>query len=73
MITCEHLLLAVGQCSDIGLVPSEWTIRAARAHLSDEPTNVWLAAGLTTAAGTIAHAVGQGSYIAHVLLISLGD
>jgi hypothetical protein len=73
MIACEHVLLAVRQYSDIGLVPSEWTIRAARAYLSDKPTNVWLADGLTTAAGTVAHDVGHGSYISHVLLISLGD
>jgi hypothetical protein len=73
MIACEHVLLAVGRYSDIGLVPSEWTIRAARAYPSGKPTNVSLAGALTTAAGTVAHAVGHGSYIAHDLLISVGD
>ena len=72
MIACEHVLLAVGQYSDIGLVPSEWTIRVARAYLSVQPTNVRLAGGLTTVAGTVAHDVGHGSFIAHDLLVSLG-
>jgi hypothetical protein len=73
MIACEHVLLAVGQYSDIGLVPSEWTISAVRAYLSDKPTNVWLDYGLATAACTVAHTASHGSYIAHDLLISLGD
>jgi len=73
MIASEHVLLAVGQYSDIGLVPSEWTIRAARAYLSVQPTNVRLAGGLTTAAGAVAHDADHGSYIAHVLRISVSD
>ena len=32
-----------------------------------------VAGGLTTVAGTVAHDVGHGSFIAHDLLVSLGD
>jgi NADPH-dependent glutamate synthase beta subunit-like oxidoreductase/Pyruvate/2-oxoacid:ferredoxin oxidoreductase delta subunit len=67
-IPCDHVLLAVGQNPDPGILPSEWTIRAGRAFLSDQPTNVWLAGDLTTGAGTVAHAVGHGKDVARDIL-----
>jgi len=73
IVACDHVLLAVGQSSDPGLLPSEWTIRAGRAYLSDQAMNVWLAGDLTTAAGTVAHAVGHGRKVAYDVLASLAD
>jgi 2-oxoacid:acceptor oxidoreductase gamma subunit (pyruvate/2-ketoisovalerate family) len=72
VVPCDHVLVAVGQSSDLGILPSEWTIRAGRAHLSEKPTNVWLAGDLTTAAGTVAHAVGHGRKVAREVLEFLG-
>lgn len=67
-IPCDHVLLAVGQYSDLRIVPSEWNVRSGRAYLSDQPLNVWLAGDLTTAAGTVAHAVGHGKSAAREIL-----
>jgi 2-oxoacid:acceptor oxidoreductase gamma subunit (pyruvate/2-ketoisovalerate family) len=73
VMDCDHVLLAVGQYSDLGLLPSEWTVRDGRAYHSDQATNVWLAGDLTTEAGTVAHAVGHGRAVARDVLLSLGD
>jgi NADPH-dependent glutamate synthase beta subunit-like oxidoreductase len=61
---CDHVFLAVGQSSDLGILPTDWTIRAGRVCRQDEATNVWLAGDLTTGAGTVAHAVGHGRRVA---------
>jgi NADPH-dependent glutamate synthase beta subunit-like oxidoreductase/Pyruvate/2-oxoacid:ferredoxin oxidoreductase delta subunit len=68
VISCDHVLLAVGQYSDLGILPAEWNIRQGRAYLSDQPLNVWLAGDFTTAAGTVAHAVGHGKSAAREIL-----
>lgn len=72
-IPCDHVLLAAGQVSDLAILPSEWTIREDRAHLSDQPLNVWLAGDLTTGAGTVAHAVGHGKNVARAILGYFAD
>ncbi|HMK35466.1 MAG TPA: FAD-dependent oxidoreductase [Desulfomonilaceae bacterium] len=72
-IPCDHVLLALGQDADLGILPPEWTVREGRAHVSDRPLNVWLSGDLTTAAGTVAHAVGHGRNVARRILGYVGD
>jgi len=64
VVSGEHVLLAVGQSSDLGIFPSEWTVREGRAYEAERPAHVWLAGDLTTGAGTVAHAVGHGRTVA---------
>jgi 2-oxoacid:acceptor oxidoreductase gamma subunit (pyruvate/2-ketoisovalerate family) len=73
VIPCDHVLLALGQDSDLGILPPEWTVEAGRVHLTDQPMNVWLAGDLSTGAGTVAHAVAHGRNVAHDILNALGD
>jgi 2-oxoacid:acceptor oxidoreductase gamma subunit (pyruvate/2-ketoisovalerate family) len=73
VIPCDHVLLALGQGSDLGILPPEWIIEAGRVHISDEPINAWLAGDLSTGAGTVAHAVAHGRKVAHDILNALGD
>jgi 2-oxoacid:acceptor oxidoreductase gamma subunit (pyruvate/2-ketoisovalerate family) len=68
VISCDHVLLAVGQYSDLRIFPAEWQIRQGRSFRSEQPLNVWLAGDLTTAAGTVAHAVGHGKSTARDML-----
>jgi 2-oxoacid:acceptor oxidoreductase gamma subunit (pyruvate/2-ketoisovalerate family) len=72
-MSCDYALLAAGQYSDTGILPPEWLVRGGRAYASDRPMNVWLAGDLTTAAGTVAHAVGNGRSVASEILNALVD
>ena len=69
-LSCDHVLLAMGQFADLGIIPSNWSIQGGRAFLSDQPTNVWTAGDFTTGAGTVAHAVGHGKKVAQAVLDS---
>ncbi|MEJ2719377.1 MAG: FAD-dependent oxidoreductase [Deltaproteobacteria bacterium] len=68
ILSCDHVLLAIGQDADLGILPSEWAVKGGRVYQSDRPMNVWLAGDLTTGAGTVAHAVGHGKNVARSIL-----
>jgi 2-oxoacid:acceptor oxidoreductase gamma subunit (pyruvate/2-ketoisovalerate family) len=70
-LSCDYALPAAGQYSDMAILPSEWRVTDGRAYLSDRPLNVWLAGDLATAAGTVAHAVGNGRSVALDVIDSL--
>ncbi len=70
-MSCDYVLLAAGQYSDLEILPSEWQLRAGRAYRLDQPLNVWLAGDVATGAGTVAHAVGNGRSVASNILGSL--
>lgn len=71
IMPCNHVLLAAGQYSDLGILPSEWIVKHGRGHMDDQPLNVWLSGDVTTGAGTVSHAVGHGRRVACDLLDSL--
>jgi NADPH-dependent glutamate synthase beta subunit-like oxidoreductase/Pyruvate/2-oxoacid:ferredoxin oxidoreductase delta subunit len=63
-LPCEGVLLALGQGSDLGLVPAGWSVRDGRAFDGERPTNVWLAGDMATGDGTVTHAIGSGRRVA---------
>lgn len=63
-IACDHVLIAIGQRSNMDILPSGWIVRNQRVCSDEQPLNVWLAGDLTTGDGTVAHAIGNGRRIA---------
>jgi 2-oxoacid:acceptor oxidoreductase delta subunit (pyruvate/2-ketoisovalerate family) len=73
LMECDHVLLALGQSADKGLLPGEATISEGRVFLGDTPTNIYVAGDYATAEGTVAHAIGDGRRAAGRALASLGE
>lgn len=72
-IACDHVLLALGQSADLGVLPPDWVLRDGRAWTQDAPTNVFAAGDLATGDGTVAHAIGSGRRAAGLALAALGE
>ncbi len=70
-IECDHVLLALGQSSELDLMPSGWSKRDDRAWHGDAPTSLWLAGDCATADGTVTHAIGNGRRVALAALAAL--
>ena len=60
-VSCDTILLALGQSADLSLVPKTWQVVEGRAHEDDVPLPVFLAGDLATNDGTVAHAIGDGN------------
>jgi len=71
-LRCDAVLLAMGQTQDHSLLPEGWEVRLGRVHSGGRPLNVFAAGDLSTAAGTVAHAIGDGRRTAIEALSSLG-
>lgn len=71
LLPCDRVLLALGQQTDIELLPPDWRIRGERAWKGDNPLNVWFAGDCSTKEGTVTHAIGNGRRIALSLLAYL--
>jgi len=72
-IGCDVALLALGQSADLSLLPEGWEMREGRAFAAGAPLNVFGAGDLSTAAGTVAHAIGDGRRIARAALAALDE
>lgn len=72
-IACDHVLIAIGQRPNMGILPSGWLVRNQRVHSDEQPVNIWLAGDLTTGDGTVAHAIGNGRRIANEALSFLEE
>jgi 2-oxoacid:acceptor oxidoreductase gamma subunit (pyruvate/2-ketoisovalerate family)/2-oxoacid:acceptor oxidoreductase delta subunit (pyruvate/2-ketoisovalerate family) len=71
-ISCDHVLLALGQGADLSLLPTGWELRQERIHLDEKPLNVFAAGDLATGDGTVTHAIGSGRRIAGLAQRALG-
>jgi NADPH-dependent glutamate synthase beta subunit-like oxidoreductase/Pyruvate/2-oxoacid:ferredoxin oxidoreductase delta subunit len=71
-LPCDRVLLALGQSSDLSLLPEGWEINEGRVHANGKPTNVFAAGDFATGEGTVAHAIGDGRRAADRALVSLG-
>jgi 2-oxoacid:acceptor oxidoreductase gamma subunit (pyruvate/2-ketoisovalerate family) len=65
---CDAVLLALGQRSELDLLPEGWTVRDGRAWQGDMPFGVWFAGDCATAEGTVTHAIGNGRRAALAIL-----
>ncbi|MCB9176565.1 MAG: FAD-dependent oxidoreductase [Caldilineae bacterium] len=72
-IACDHVLLALGQSPDLALLPEDWKLQDGRAFRSGEALNVFASGDLSTGAGTVTHAIGDGRRVARQALIALGE
>ena len=73
VISCDHVLIAVGQTANREMLPSDWVVTKQRVYAGEKPTNVWLAGDFSAAEGTVAHAIGSGKKIAMDVMNSFSD
>jgi 2-oxoacid:acceptor oxidoreductase gamma subunit (pyruvate/2-ketoisovalerate family) len=71
-LPCDGVLLALGQSSDLSVLPPSWELRDGRIHAGGQPTNVFAAGDFATGDGTVAHAIGDGRRAADRALAALG-
>ena len=70
-VPCDHVLLALGQATDVPWLPAGWAKQGDRAWYDEAPLNVWFAGDCGTADGTVTHAIGNGRRIAAAALAAL--
>jgi len=67
-LSCDTVLLALGQKSELDLLPENWTMREGRAWEGDRLLPVWFAGDCATGEGTVTHAIGNGRRAALAVL-----
>lgn len=71
-LSCDQVLLALGQSPDLSLLPEGWELREGRVWKEEQPLNVVAAGDLATGDGTVTHAIGSGRRAAGLALQALG-
>jgi len=59
-LAADTVLLALGQKSEMALLPDDWTVKDGRAAAGDKALAVWFAGDCATGEGTVTHAIGSG-------------
>jgi 2-oxoacid:acceptor oxidoreductase gamma subunit (pyruvate/2-ketoisovalerate family) len=72
-IACDHVLLALGQAADPGLLPEGAAIMDGRVHFGGSPANLHVCGDYSTGEGTVSHAIGDGRRTAQRVLRALGE
>ncbi|MDE2629455.1 MAG: FAD-dependent oxidoreductase, partial [Alphaproteobacteria bacterium] len=67
-LACDKVLLALGQKSELDLLPDGWTMREGRAFEGKRLLPVWFAGDCATGDGTVTHAIGNGRRAALAVL-----
>ena len=67
-LDCDKVLLALGQKSELDLLPDSWTMRDGRAWQGDQLLPVWFAGDCASGDGTVTHAIGNGRRAALAVL-----
>jgi 2-oxoacid:acceptor oxidoreductase gamma subunit (pyruvate/2-ketoisovalerate family) len=67
-LACDKVLLALGQTSELDLLPDGWSLRQTRAFEGDHALSVWFAGDCATGEGTVTHAIGSGRKAAEAVL-----
>ena len=70
-IACDKVLLALGQSTEMDLLPDAWKMRGGRAWQGNQPLPVWFAGDCASGEGTVTHAIGNGRRIATAALAHL--
>jgi 2-oxoacid:acceptor oxidoreductase gamma subunit (pyruvate/2-ketoisovalerate family) len=72
-LACDHVLLALGQSADMGLLPEGSRVVEGRVRTASGETNIFVAGDFATGEGTVAHAIGDGRRAAGRALAALGE
>ena len=70
-LSCDFVLLALGQSADLALLPAGWRLEAGRIFDGAAPLPVFAAGDVATGDGTVTHAIGDGRRAAGRLLAAL--
>jgi 2-oxoacid:acceptor oxidoreductase gamma subunit (pyruvate/2-ketoisovalerate family) len=70
-MACDKVLLALGQQTEMNILPASWQMRAGRAWQQEQPLQVWFAGDCATGDGTVTHAIGNGRRAALAALARL--
>ncbi|HEU4928821.1 MAG TPA: FAD-dependent oxidoreductase, partial [Candidatus Krumholzibacteria bacterium] len=73
LVECDHVLLALGQSADQGLLPNACAIQDGQVYRDGQPTPIYVAGDYGTGEGTVAHAIGDGRRAAGRALAHLGE
>jgi len=68
-LTCNKILLALGQTNELALLPVGWSLRDGRAYRGDHAVPVHFAGDCATGEGTVTHAIGSGRHAADAVLM----
>jgi len=68
LISCDKVLLALGQKSELELLPNGWSVRDGRAFKDGKALAVFFAGDCATGEGTVTHAIGGGRRAALAIL-----
>jgi 2-oxoacid:acceptor oxidoreductase gamma subunit (pyruvate/2-ketoisovalerate family) len=68
VLPCDTVLLALGQKSELALLPDGWEMRDGRAFDGERVLPVWFAGDCATGDGTVTHAIGAGRLAALAVL-----
>ena len=60
LLPCNKVLLALGQKSELDLLPEGWSAKDGRAWQGGKALPVWFAGDCATGEGTVTHAIGSG-------------
>ena len=72
-IACDTVLLALGQGTEMDLLPGPWRMQDGRAWQGDEALPVWFAGDCASGEGTVTHAIGNGRRTALAALANLAE
>ncbi len=71
-LPCAKVLLALGQKSEMDLLPEGWSVKEGRAWKGTQMLPVWFAGDCATGEGTVTHAIGSGRRAAQAVLARPG-
>jgi 2-oxoacid:acceptor oxidoreductase gamma subunit (pyruvate/2-ketoisovalerate family) len=70
-MTCDKVIVAIGQGAGEDMLPPDWRVEKARGWQDERPLDVWFAGDCATGEGTVTHAIGSGRRAAQAALASL--
>jgi 2-oxoacid:acceptor oxidoreductase delta subunit (pyruvate/2-ketoisovalerate family) len=73
LLSCDTVLLALGQSADVRFLPEGWRLEGERLFHGARALNVVAAGDLATGDGTVTHAIGSGRRAAGLALELLGE
>lgn len=70
-LACDKVLFALGQSTQMEVLPDTWQMRDGRAWQGDQALDVWFAGDCASGEGTVTHAIGNGRRVVLSALAAL--